>query len=367
MHSQEKGERFILNATLLKWIQNNTGRWLSTPRPRAKDFMILALDLTNELIRIKFRDSIYLALPLYFWMFDRTLEHLSKDPNESKPLGAKLSPPYMKGSVEEAIWRKPFPKINTEYKSSPHVCDILHYAGFIEYRPSRNPETNRKVQGAKLNTSIKQIIKNHLTQPTTPRETHHEDTPILNSQTVSIENLSKQELLLWANKYDEDHPWWAKKEKEIGDKIRADNELGLDTLKEIVEWKFKTVPSRIKRIYNLLKQYNDEDIREVTRWVLPLGIRHDNNKITALKKIKGIGVSLASTILTFYNPHDYCVYDIHVMREMYGELPKYPFTQNKHYLRLLKDLREISIKLNINVRTIEKALFKKNLYAHAAD
>ncbi len=49
-----------------------------------------------------------------------------------------------------------------------------------------------------------------------------------------------------------------------------------------------------------------------------------------------------------------------VMREMYGELPKYPFTQNNHYLRLLQDLREESTKLDLNVRTIEKALFKKN-------
>ena len=350
-----------MNATLLKWIQKNTGRWISPPRPRAKDFMILALNLKKEVVQIKFKGSIYAALPLHFWMFDRTLEHLANYPNESKPLGAKVAPPYMRGSVEEAIWRKPFPKINTEYKSSPHICDILYYAGFIEYKPSRNPETNRKVQGAILNTSIKPININYLTQPTTPRETHHKVTPTQNCHTVSIENLSKQELLKWAKKYDEDHPWWTMKEKEIGDKIRADNEFGLETLKEIVEWKFKTVPSRIVRINNLLKQSNDKDIREVTRWVLPLGIRHDNNKITALRKIKGIGVSLASTILTFYNPHNYCVYDIHVMREMYGELPKYPFTQNKHYLRLLQDLREESTKLNLNVRTIEKALFKKNL------
>ena len=323
--------------------------------------MILVIDLTNEFIRIKFRDSKYRALPLHFWMFDRTLEHLANYPNESKPLGAKLTPPYMRGSVEEAIWGKPFPKINTEYKSSPHICDILYYAGFIEYRPSRNPENNRKVQGAIINTSIKPIITNHSTQPTSPRETHHEEIPTPNTQTVSIGNLSTQELLQWAKKYDEDHPWWTTKEKEIGDKIRGDNEFGLETLKEIVEWKFKTVPSRIIRINNLLKQYTDEDIREVTRRVLPLGIRHDNNKVTGLRKIKGIGVSLASTILTFYNPHDYCVYDTHVMREMYGELPKYPFTQNKHYLRLLQDIREISTKLNLNVRSIEKALFKKNL------
>ena len=178
---------------------------------------------------------------------------------------------------------------------------------------------------------------------------------------MSIKHLSKQEILQWAKKYDDEHPWWTLKEKEIGNNIRANSEFGLETLKEIVEWKFKTVPSRIVRINNLLKPCTDEDIRKVTRWALPLGIQHDNNKITALRKIKGIGVSLASTILTFYNPQDYCIYDIHVMREMYGELPKYPFTQNKHYLRLLQDIREMSTNHNLPARSIEKALFKKNL------
>jgi len=173
--------------------------------------------------------------------------------------------------------------------------------------------------------------------------------------------LDKGQILDLAIKYDEDHPWWTKKEKEIGNRIRADQKFDLNTLKEIVEWKFKTVPSRIKRINNLLKRYNNEDILEITSWVLPLGIRDDDNKITALRKINGVGVSLASTILTFHNPRDYCVYDIHIMREMYGELPKYPFTSNKHYLRLLQDLREESTKLKLDVRIIEKALFKKNL------
>ena len=174
-------------------------------------------------------------------------------------------------------------------------------------------------------------------------------------------NLTKQDIFELAAKYDLDHPWWTQKEEEIGDRIRTERELGLETLKEIVEWKFKTVPSRIKRINNLLKIYSDEDIREVTRRALHLGTRRDSDKITTLRRIKGVGVSLASTVLTFYDSHNYCVYDIHVMRELYGELPKYPFTNNNHYLRLLQDLREQSTKLGLDVRTIEKALFKKNL------
>ncbi len=135
----------------------------------------------------------------------------------------------------------------------------------------------------------------------------------------------------------------------------------MDTLKEIVHWKFKTIAGREKRTNNLLKYHTDEEVRELTCGVLPLGTRQDDNKITALRKIKGVGVSLASTILTFHNPQDYCVYDIHVMREVYGEEPNYMYISNKHYLRLLEDLRLESKKLDLPVRIIEKALFKKNV------
>jgi len=173
--------------------------------------------------------------------------------------------------------------------------------------------------------------------------------------------LSKKDILELVAKYDEDHPWWISEEKRIGDQLRRDIEFGMDTLKEIVHWKFKTIPGREKLTNNLLKNHTDKEVREITSWVLPLGTRHDDNKVTCLREIKGIGVALASTILTLHNPQDYCVYDIHVMREMYGVLPKYMFTSNKHYLRLLEDLRIESTKLNLPVRTIEKALFKKNL------
>ena len=176
-----------------------------------------------------------------------------------------------------------------------------------------------------------------------------------------VMNLSNQDILELAAKYDEEHPWWTSEEKRIGDKLRRDNEFGMDPLKEIVHWKFKTLPGREKRVNNLLKNHTDEEVRELTSWILPLPTREDHNKVTGLRELKGIGVALASTILTFHNPQDYCVYDIHVMREVYGEEPKYMFTGCKHYLRLLEYLRLKSKKLDLPVRTIEKALFKKNI------
>ena len=168
-----------------------------------------------------------------------------------------------------------------------------------------------------------------------------------------------EDIQYWAAKYDEDHPWWTAEEQRIGELIRVNNEFGLDTLKEIVHWKFYTLPGRRKRVNNLLTKYSDQQIREITRKTFKQ--KTDQKRIETLRTIKGVGVALASTILTMYDPQQYCVYDIHVMREVYGQEPKYMFTSNKHYLQLLKDLRKNAQKHNLPVRTIEKAYFKKNL------
>jgi Holliday junction resolvasome RuvABC endonuclease subunit len=70
--------------------------------------------------------------------------------------------------------------------------------------------------------------------------------------------------------------------------------------------------------------------------------------------------TLASTILTFYDPKKYAVSDIHIWREMYWKEPENLFT-TENYLKLLADLRRIGNYYNPDVRTVEKALFKKNI------
>ena len=86
---------------------------------------------------------------------------------------------------------------------------------------------------------------------------------------------TREQLIALAEQYDKDYPWWTSEEKRIGDQIREDNELGMETLKEIVEWKFKTVPGRIVKINTLLKNPTDKKVRELTGWVLPLPKNED--------------------------------------------------------------------------------------------
>lgn len=151
-----------MNAFLIKWLRYNVGKWFSSPRgmifgSRAKSFQIYGLNTEAEVVSIKPEASKYYTVDLHFWMFDRTLDHLQKLPDLYKPLGARVKPPYMKFSIEEAIWRKPLKSEVDGFLASPFICDLLYYAGLLDYGYTRNPETGNKVQGAVLNKIVSDL------------------------------------------------------------------------------------------------------------------------------------------------------------------------------------------------------------------
>jgi hypothetical protein len=144
-----------MDARILKWLKKNKGKTFSSPRKMAfgrnpQDFAILDVDERNKKVKIKFLNSRYPALPLHFWMFDRTLEFPDVNKNRYLPLGAKLQPPYLVDSVEGRIWKKPYPTGKSPYKASPHVCDIIALAGLAKYGYVVNPKTRRRVQGVRF-------------------------------------------------------------------------------------------------------------------------------------------------------------------------------------------------------------------------
>jgi hypothetical protein len=173
--------------------------------------------------------------------------------------------------------------------------------------------------------------------------------------------LEKAEILEWAEKHDRKNVWWIKQEKEIGDKLRKAKKLSKDDLIKIVEWKFesnalvKTVElNRVKRLY-------EPNLEKTTNEVFNLGIDQDMKRITLLCGFEGIGPAVASVILTFYDPENYCVIDFHVYQEVFGFRPKY--LTPERYIQLLTKLREEARKWNFRVRDVEKAYFMKNCEA----
>jgi len=127
-----------------------------------------------------------------------------------------------------------------------------------------------------------------------------------------------------------------------------------------VKWKFQgRLEGRQKRILKFLNTVDDEFIIDLSR--LAFKAKDDNKRVQLLCTIDGVGTAVASTILAFYNPENYGVFDIHVWRELFGKEPNSLFTDTKNVFRFFERLREIALKTELTCRDIEKALFKKNL------
>jgi len=172
--------------------------------------------------------------------------------------------------------------------------------------------------------------------------------------------LGKEEILNWSRKYDKDHPWWTQKEIELGDKFRKTKELTKNDLVQVVEWKFKDLKGRKDRVLEFIAKNDERLVLRISSDVFSSTLEDDSYRLNSLQMLEGVGPALASTILTFYDPKKYGVFDIHIWREIFGKEPENLFT-TENYLKLLTELRRIANSHNLDVRTVEKALFKKNI------
>lgn len=173
--------------------------------------------------------------------------------------------------------------------------------------------------------------------------------------------VSKEELLKWKEKYDNQEDFYNKgDEDELRKKFRANKFITKEDLIKIHKWKFQgTLVGRQKRMLNLIKDFPSEIIEELSKKAF--NSNDDSEKLRLLFGIPSVGNSLSSVILTFYDPKNYGILDIHSWRELFGEEPKDIFSNKQRVLDFLKELREISNKTGLSCREIEKALFKKNL------
>ncbi len=171
--------------------------------------------------------------------------------------------------------------------------------------------------------------------------------------------MNKEEIIRWAQRYEtSDSEWSSNCEKEIGLRIRTNSFITKRDLEEVINWKFQSMQFRKKHFLSFLDNIDEESLKNDSG--LAFDESNEINKVNCFLKFKGIGVSLTSVILTFYEPKSYGVFDIHVWRELFGKEPKI-FYKLDNYLRLLEGLRTISKTYDLDVRYIEKALFQKNL------
>jgi hypothetical protein len=178
-----------------------------------------------------------------------------------------------------------------------------------------------------------------------------------------LKELSKEEIIKWNKKYDEAYEKYERElENSVGKNLKLNRELSKNDLIKIVEWKFGGMKGRKKIFLNLIKPLDGSDVQKISKDAFCSA--DEWTKIEKLRKIKGVKNALTSVILTFLDPENYGVFDIHAFDELYGTNPKTRpkdmFTDSKYLHEFLSDLRQIAKKNGFGVRYVEKAYFKKN-------
>ena len=302
-----------MNSQLLSWLKENEGRSFVSPRNNVfgtdpQGFTIRYVDEENKLVRISFSRGNTQALPLYFWMFERTLEYLSESPETTYPIGARVQPPYPKESIEGEIWKEPKP-YPSNYKSSSHVLDILALAGFIEYAFTRDRDTRRKVQGARYSRN-----GNPPKPPDPPTSPTDSKEVYLKKYRDIIKNWAEENAKSIYESRLEYH-WRNKTRKECEQlrnevaksitlsRIRNQGAIDLETLDKIIKWGFGM-------------RYPDRDPQkalEITRRAFNY---LDEGKIQkaafTLLNVKGLGISRVTKIIGLSDQENLCIYDSRV-------------------------------------------------------
>jgi hypothetical protein len=292
-------------------LRGNVGKTFKSLKPRAKDIQILAVDDESHRVKLQFVGGVT-ALPLYFWMFDRTINYLVRN-NGAVRIGAKVAPPFDDDTIEGQIWLEPHPKPPmTPFKAAPHVCDLLVHAGIGKYDDVINPLTNRKVQG------IRYLFSNEGDGPITssnpvpaPKSGKEKFADTNRNVIIKWTEENKGRIIdarrsyRWKNKTTQE---CVKDRNEISRQIilsRIKNQGGVDliTLDKITQWGFnREFPCR-----------ETEKVLDATRKAFTL--LDSQNLIDATKtllNLPGVGISRASKILGLFDQDNLCIYDSRV-------------------------------------------------------
>jgi len=173
--------------------------------------------------------------------------------------------------------------------------------------------------------------------------------------------MDREEILYWKGKYETEEDLYTKgDEEELKEKFRKNKYLDKEDLIRIVKWKFQgRLTGRQQRLLRLIGPLESSFIQDISS--LAFKTKDDEIRLKLLMIVKGVGVALASVILAFYDPQQYGVLDIHAWRGLFGEEPKDLFTNMKHALFFFDKLRDISARVNLPCRDIEKAIFKRDI------
>lgn len=172
--------------------------------------------------------------------------------------------------------------------------------------------------------------------------------------------MNREELISWKSRYNKEQDDTDKsEERELSLKIQKKQYITKKELEKIIKWKFQNkLIGRQKILLNHMKPIEESIVIEISKTAFK--INDDEYRLKLLNIIKGIGNSLASVILTFYDPQNYGILDIHAWRSLFGEnKPKSSFS-NVNCLKFFEKLRQVSKITGLTCRDVEKAYYMKD-------
>jgi hypothetical protein len=165
---------------------------------------------------------------------------------------------------------------------------------------------------------------------------------------------------MWNRKYDKAFGWQAQRERELGAKFRRAKALTPADLMQVVEWKFREEPEKKTRVLELVARNDEATVNRLSSQALSIPSCEDAYRMECLTLLEGVNPVLASVILTFFDPKQYGILDATVWKALLGNPPPNLLTA-QNYLKLLAAIRKTAAKQKLDVRVIDKALFKKSI------
>lgn len=174
--------------------------------------------------------------------------------------------------------------------------------------------------------------------------------------------LSKEEVLRRRDEYERYEDSFNKGvEESLRIKFQQSGHATHEDLNVLLQWKFAEMPGRLKRSMNLLAEVAPETVQIATEAAFSTADDRTRLRLLLGSKggIKGVGAAVASVILTFQDPLNFAIIDIHSWRELFGKEDKSFFDEDE-FIRFLVAVRRVSIMHGLPCRDVEKALFRKN-------
>jgi hypothetical protein len=173
-------------------------------------------------------------------------------------------------------------------------------------------------------------------------------------------DLDKADYLLWSRKYDKAYGFLAQRERELGSKFRKKKVMTKADLAAVVDWAFRVESDKKTRALELVNRNSDEAVERISSQVFNLPEGNDLYRMNCLTTLEGVSPVLASMILMFFDPKNYGLFDVRLWKPFLGNAPANLLTPTNYQI-LLQSLRKAANKHNLDVRVIDKAIYKRSV------